>query len=114
MATPSYKERMRAARAEASAKRKAERSAEQRQRDLISEARRLALEAVKESIRARGDRVQLYSHGQLVAMANASISPFLVAQARLKIQARACAPPTQAPPGQAIDPAGECGLPSKP
>ena len=44
---------MRAARAEASAKRKAERSAEQRQRDLISEARRLALEAVKESIRAR-------------------------------------------------------------
>ena len=34
---------------------------------------RLALDAVKAGIRARGDKVQLYSHAQLMAQANALI-----------------------------------------
>ena len=84
MATPSYKERMRAARAEASAQRKAQRSDELRQLELVCEARRFALEAVKIGIRARGEKLSLYSHAQLVTMANTSISPFLKAQASLK------------------------------
>jgi hypothetical protein len=113
MATPSYKERMRAARAEASAKRKARESAEQLARNTMTEARRLALQAVIAGIKARGDKPQLYSRGSLVAMANQSISPFLVAQARLNLIGRACAPQTQAPLAQAVDPPYECRLPSK-
>ena len=83
-ATQSYRERMKAARAEASAKRKAEEAEYRRQLELVCEVRRLALEAVKEEIRARGDKPQLYSRASLQAMADESISPFLKAQARLK------------------------------
>ena len=54
MATPSYKERMRAARAEASAKRKAEQAARHRQIELRCEVQRLALAAVKAGIQAKG------------------------------------------------------------
>ena len=36
-------------------------------------------------IKARGDKVQLYSHAQLLAQANALIGPWLVAQARARI-----------------------------
>jgi hypothetical protein len=61
MATPSYKERMRAARAEASAKRKARESAEQLARNTMTEARRLALQAVIAGIKARGDKPQLFA-----------------------------------------------------
>jgi hypothetical protein len=84
MATLSYKERMRAARAEASAKRKAEKAEYRKQLELVCEVRRLALDAVKAEIRARGDKVQLYSRGSLQAMADESISPFIKAQASLK------------------------------
>ena len=52
--------------------------------ELVCEVRRLALEAVKEEIRARGDNPQLYSRASLQAMADESISPFLKAQASLK------------------------------
>lgn len=72
------------------AERKARQAEERSARWTMTEARRLALQAVKAGIRARGDRVSLYSHGSLVAMANQSISPFLVAQARLNL-AKACA-----------------------
>jgi hypothetical protein len=41
--------------------RKAEKAEYRRQLELVCEVRRLALEAVKEEIRASGDRVQLYS-----------------------------------------------------
>jgi hypothetical protein len=51
MATPSYKERMRAARAEARAKRQAEKAEWHRQIELRAVVRRLSLEAAKASIR---------------------------------------------------------------
>ena len=84
MATQSYRERLKAQRAEASAKRKAEQAEYRRQLELVCEVSRLALDAVKEEIRARGDRVQLYSRGSLQAMADESVSPFLKAQVSLK------------------------------
>jgi hypothetical protein len=84
MATPSYRERMKAQRAEARAKREAEQAEYRKQLELVYEVRRLALDAVKEEIRARGDKVQLYSRASLQAMADESISPFLKAQASLK------------------------------
>jgi hypothetical protein len=85
MATPSYRERMKAARAEARAKREAEQAEWHRQAELRYEVRRLALDAVKAGIRARGDKLSLYSHAQLVAQANAMIGRWLVAQARAQI-----------------------------
>jgi hypothetical protein len=84
MASQSYRERLKAARAEASAQRKAEQAEYRRQLELVCEVRRLALEAVKAGIRARGDKPQLYSRGSLQAMADESISPFIKAQASLK------------------------------
>ena len=76
---------MKAARAQASAQRKAEKAEWQRQIELRCKVRRLALNAVKAGIKARGDKVQLYSHAQLLAQANALIGPWLVAQARARI-----------------------------
>jgi len=81
-AIKSYKERMREARAEASAKRKAEQAERHRQIELRCEVRRLALDAVKAGIRASGDKVQLYSHASLQAMANELITPFLIERVR--------------------------------
>ena len=66
-ATKSYKERMKAARAEARAKREAEKAEWHRRAELRYEIRKLAMDAVKAGIRARGDKVQLYTHAQLVA-----------------------------------------------
>ena len=88
MATPSYKERMRAARAEARAKREAEKAEWHRQIELMAVVRRLSLEAVKASIRDRGDKVSLYTYAQLRAQADAMIGPWLVAQAKARIAAR--------------------------
>ena len=79
---------MKAARAEARAKREAEQAEWHRRAELGCEIRKLAMDAVKAGIRARGDRVQLYSHAQLVAQANAMIGPWLVAQAKAQIAAR--------------------------
>jgi hypothetical protein len=62
MATQSYRERMKAARAEARAKSEAEKAEWQRQIELRCEVHRLALDAVKAGIRARGDKLSLYSH----------------------------------------------------
>jgi hypothetical protein len=88
MATPSYRERMKAARAEAGAKREAERAEWHRRIELTVEVRRMALAATKEAIRARGDKVSLYSHAQLVTQANAMIGPWLVEQAKRRIAER--------------------------
>ena len=88
MATQSYRERMKAQRAEARAKREAEKAEWHRRAELRYEIRRLALNAVKAGIRARGDRVSVYSHAQLVAQANAMIGPWLVAQAKRQIAER--------------------------
>jgi hypothetical protein len=51
MASQSYRERMKAARAEASAKRRAEQAEWHRRLELSCEVRRLALEATKATIR---------------------------------------------------------------
>jgi hypothetical protein len=84
-ATKSYKERMREARAEARAKREAEKAEWHRRAELRYEIRKMALDAVKAGIRASGDKVQLYSHAQLTAQANAMIGPWLVEQAKRQI-----------------------------
>src|SRR5438128_143656 len=88
MATPSYRERMKAQRAEAKAKREAEKAEGHRRAELRYEVRKFALEAVKARIRARGDKLSLYSHAQLVAQANAMIGPWLVDQAKRQIAER--------------------------
>ena len=46
------------------------------------------MEAVVAGIKGRGDRVQVYSRAQLTAMPNASISAFLIEQARARIASR--------------------------
>jgi hypothetical protein len=88
MATPSYRERMKAARAEARAKREAEKAEWRRRMTLIAEVRRLSLEAVKASIRARGDRVTLYNYAQLRAQADQMIGPWFIAKAKERIADR--------------------------
>jgi len=88
MAAQSYKERMKAARAEARAKRQAEKEAWRRQIELMAVVRRLSLQAVKASIRDRGDKVSHYSMAQLRAQADAMIGPWLVAQAKARIAER--------------------------
>ena len=88
MATSSYKERMKAQRAEARAKRETEKAEWRRRAALGAEVRRLSLEAVKASIRDRGDKVSLYTYAQLRAQADAMIGPWLVAQAKARIAAR--------------------------
>jgi hypothetical protein len=102
MATQSYRERMKAARAEARAKRLAERDQRMRQLALMSEVRRLSLEAVKAGIRARGDKVSHYSLAQLRAQADALIAPWLIAQAKANI-ARWEAPKTVHTLSQSVD-----------
>ena len=68
---------MKAARAEASAQRKAEEAARQRQIELRCEVRRLALAAVKAGIQAKGQRkLSTYSRAELTMMANALIAPW--------------------------------------
>ena len=87
-ATKSYKERMREARAAARAKREAEQAEWHRRAEPRYEIRKLAMDAVKAGIRARGDKLSLYSHAQLMAQANAMIGPWLVAQAKRQIAER--------------------------
>ena len=61
MATQSYRERMKAQRAAAGAKREAEQAEWHRRAELRYEVRRLAMDAVKAGITARGDKLSLYS-----------------------------------------------------
>ena len=80
-AVGSYRERMATARAAASA---ARRQSARRGIGGLSyvEVRRIALAAVKATIRDRGDKLSLYSLAQLRAQADAMIGPWFVAQAR--------------------------------
>ena len=48
----------------------------------------MAMAAVKAAIRARGDKLQLYTAAQLKALADAMIGPWLVAEARARIAER--------------------------
>jgi len=89
MATQSYRERMKAQRAEASAQRKAEQAARQRQIELRCEVHRLALAAVKAGIQAKGQRkLSTYSRAELTMMANALIAPWFIEQVRARIAER--------------------------
>ena len=89
MASQSYKERMRAARAEARAKRDAEKAEWRRRLELRCEVHRLALAAVKAGIQAKGQRkLSTYSRAELTMMANALIAPWFIEQVRAKIAAR--------------------------
>jgi hypothetical protein len=87
-ATKSYKERMREARAATRAKRETEQAEWRRRIELRCEVRRLALDAVKAGIRARGDKVQVYSRASLQAMANELSGPWLIEQVKAQIAAR--------------------------
>ena len=89
MATPSYRERLKAARAQASAQRRAEQEARQRQIELRCEVHRLALAAVKAGIQAKGQRkLSTYSRAELTMMANALIAPWFIEQVRARIASR--------------------------
>jgi hypothetical protein len=70
------------------AKREAEKAEWHRRIELRYEIRKLALDAVKAGIRARGDKLSLYSHAQLMTQANAMIGPWLVEQAKRQIAER--------------------------
>jgi hypothetical protein len=88
-AIQSYRERMKAARAHASAQRKAEQAARQRQIELRCEVHRLALAAVKAGIQAKGQRkLSTYSRAELTMMANALIAPWFIEQVRARIASR--------------------------
>ena len=88
MATPSYRERIKAARAAASAQRKSEKAEWQRRVELIGTLRMMALDAVKATIRDRGDKVQHYSHAQLMAQADEMMGPWLFLKAKEQIAER--------------------------
>jgi hypothetical protein len=88
MTGSSYRERVAVARAAASAQRKAERDAWHRRIELSVEVRRIALAATKAAIRAKGDKLSLYSLAQLRAQADGMIGPWLVAQAKARIVER--------------------------
>ena len=64
-AVGTYRERMAAERVAASAQRKLEREAWHRRIELHVEVRRIAMAAVKATIRDRGDKLSLYSLAQL-------------------------------------------------
>jgi hypothetical protein len=84
----SYKERQREARAAASAQRRAEKAAWQRRVELIITARMMALDAIKLTIRDRGDKVGNYSLAQLRAQANEMMGPWLILKAKQRIAER--------------------------
>jgi hypothetical protein len=88
-AIKSYKERMREARVQASAQRKAEKAEWQRRIELRCEVHRLALQMVKAGIQAKGQRkLSTYSRAELTMMANALIAPWFIEQVRAKIAER--------------------------
>jgi hypothetical protein len=87
-AKQSYKERMKAARAAASAQREAEKAEWQREVELRVEVRRLAREAVLTCIRANGDKLSLYTPAQITAWANTMICKWLIAKAKDNIAER--------------------------
>ena len=87
-ATPSYRERMKAARAAASAQRKAEKAAWKRRAEVMATARMMALDVVKQTIRGRGDRVTHYTYAQLRAQADEMLGPWLILRAKERVAAQ--------------------------
>ena len=85
MATQSYKDRIKEERAQARAQRYAEKAAWLRQLTLIAETRRMALQLVKDEIRAKGEKVTDYSVKELRQRAEEMEGPWLVEKARARI-----------------------------
>ena len=79
---------MREARATASARRKAEKAARLRQVELIVTARMMALDAVKETIRARGEKLRDYRYVDLRTQADEMMGPWLILKAKERIAER--------------------------
>ena len=89
MATQSYKERMKAARAAARAERLAREAAHRRMVELRVEVRREAeAPLVRKQIADRGERVWHYLPKDIARMAQALITPAHVALARARIDER--------------------------
>jgi hypothetical protein len=88
MATPSYRERMKAERAAASAQRKAEQEAYRRHLELVFTTKRLARQLVIDGIRARGEKITHYRSVDITLMAEELITPELIAQARARLERR--------------------------
>jgi hypothetical protein len=80
-----YRQRMKEARAEARAKREAEKAAWARSVELMATARMVALDAVKRTIRDRGDRVTHYTHAQPRAQADEMLGPWMILKAKERI-----------------------------
>jgi hypothetical protein len=83
----SYRERQKEARRAASAIRKAREAELRRQRTIISEARRMALQIVKDEIRASGRKWTDYSALELRQRAEGYEGPWLMAKAKARIEA---------------------------
>ena len=89
MATPSYKERMAAARAEASALRRAQRDANRARIELRVIAQLMALGIVHDQIRASGERITDYRPAELRARAREiAEGPWMVLRAKREIAER--------------------------
>ena len=88
MATQSYRERMAAARAAASAQRKAE-QAEWRATDRATlRSPQAGAGAVKAGIQAKGEKATSSTRAELTMMANALIAPWFIEQVEAKIASR--------------------------
>jgi hypothetical protein len=84
-----YAIRMKEARAALRALRVAEQAARQRQTELIVTARMMALDAVKATIRDRGEKVQHFTMAQLRTQADEMMrGPWLMLKARARIAER--------------------------
>jgi hypothetical protein len=88
MATPSYKERMKAARAAARAERLAREAAYRRMVELRVTVRREAEAIIRKQIADRGQKVWHHLPKDITRMAQDLITPAFVAQAKARIAER--------------------------
>jgi hypothetical protein len=85
-APKSYRERQKEARAIARAKREATEAALRKQRTILSEARRMALQLAKDEIRASGKKWTDYSALELRQRAEGYEGPWLLAKAQARVE----------------------------
>jgi hypothetical protein len=86
-ATKPYAVRLKEARASARGVRKAQEAELQRRRTIISEAKRMALQIVKDEIRASGEKWTDYSALELRQRAEGYEGPWLLAKAKARVEA---------------------------
>ena len=85
-APKSYRERQKEARRAASAQRRAEKEAWHRAVALRVECQRMAMQLVKDEIRANGEKYTDYSVKELRQRAKEFIGPWLVAKAQARVE----------------------------